>query len=135
LLSTAAFVSWGASTRTDDTELTTHMKSINTSMRKLRAALKDPKRADEASELILDMQTHALAAKALTPVKHGEVKEDERPQFIIDYRKGMHEMINGMFKMEVAVLEGRQDDATEEMKGLLKAKSPAHEKFQSETIK
>ncbi len=129
---TTAFVTSPAQDK-DDTELTKHMKVINTSMRKLRAALKNPERHAEALELVLSMQEHALASKKLEPELMATIKgEDEKKKFLIDYRKSMHEFINHMFTYEVAILEGDIDAAKAVHKKLLKGKSPAHKKFKIE---
>lgn len=126
LLSTAAFVS----SPREDSEIDQHMKAINKSSRQLRAMLKDPAKAEAALAVILSMQEHALKAKALNPKKLETIEGDEaRAKFTLEYRKGMHEFLNGMFEIEVALLGGDNEAAGETLKGLLKAKSPAHEKF------
>ena len=136
LLVTAAFAPIPTTSRVaDDTELAKHMKAINTSMRKLRAALKDPKRADEAVGLVLGMQDHALASKALDPMKLEDIEDSGKAEFVLNYRKEMHRWLNQMFEIEIAIMEGRLDDAKALLKTTLKEKAPAHKKFQKKKDK
>ena len=115
----------------EDSEMTTHMKAINKAIKTLRAAMRDPKRYGEALTKVLEMQTHALAAKALDPEMLAEIKgEAEKKQFTIDFRKKMHEFLGQMFDYEIAILEGDTAAAKALHKAMLKGKSPAHKKFQ-----
>ena len=134
-LSTTAFVlpeTDAVTVRYDDTELSAHMKSINKSMRKLRAMLKSESKAAEALETVLSMQEHALAAKGLDPMKAGDYEGDEdRAAFILKYRKGMHDFLNQMFDLETALLEGDMKAAMEVHRALCKTKSPSHKQFKA----
>lgn len=132
-LGSAAFVDRSTVQSTDeDTPLAEHMKAINKGLRALRAQVKDPARSDEYHASILALQSEAFAAKGLDPSKLAELPADEQSAFRVAYRKRMHEMLNTMFQLEVALLEGRNDDAQEAIKALNKSKSPAHKEFQVE---
>lgn len=127
----AAFV--GRQAQDEDTPMTTHMKAINTGLRTLRAQMKDlEKRGGEANANILALQAEALAAKGYDPAMLKDLPEAEQAAFRVAFRKRMHTMLNTMFELEIALLEGRADDAKAAAKALLKDKSPAHKKFKAD---
>jgi hypothetical protein len=130
LLSTAAFLPSPQGTAGEDTELTTHMKAINTATRKLRTSLKDPARNEESLASVLEVEQHIFAAKSLQPQRLQLVPEAERKQFLTEFRKDMIAFLGKTLELELAICEGKQDAAEEALKELLKLKNPAHKKFQ-----
>lgn len=131
LVSTSAFVSKSEILR-DDSELGQHMKVINKSMKKLRAMLKDDKKAAAAVSVVLEAQEHALAAKALDPLKAEGLEDAQAKQsFVVSYRKSMHDFINQMFVLEVALMEGDMELARATHKALMKTKNPSHKRYKS----
>ncbi|MCA8942298.1 MAG: hypothetical protein KDB80_07025 [Planctomycetes bacterium] len=132
VLGSTAFVDRSTVPTPDDTPLGQHMKAINKGLRALRAQVKDPARAEEYHASVLELQSEALAAKALDPMKLGELPAEEQGAFRVAYRKRMQAMIDKMFELEIALLEGRAEDAQGAIKELNKMKSPAHKEFQSD---
>ena len=119
----------------EDSELTSHMKIINKGYRKLRSTLRDAERNAESLEKIWEMESHALAAKSLEPDKFALTPEADRAAFMVGFRKTMTELIKAMLDLEVAVLDGDNDQAREILKNINKMKKPAHEKFKAEPDK
>ncbi len=113
----------------EDTELGKHMKAINTALKPMRKSLKDPAQNAKNLGKVLEMQTHALAAKALNPAMMAKMPEAEHAKFLIEYRVGMHEFLDVMFEMEIALMKNDNKAAQASYTKLKKTKSGAHKSF------
>ncbi len=115
-----------------DTVLSQNMKAVNKAYRVLRSSLKKPARDAESLEKLHEITVRVLAAKIEKPHMLPKVPEADRQQFLIDFRKVLIALIKLTLDIEVAVLEGRRDDARNLLKDLNRMKSPAHKKYRIE---
>jgi hypothetical protein len=129
----ASFLGTGsAHTRTQDkqdTKLAVHMKAINQAYRKLRSSLKDPERNAESLAQVLEIEQNAFAAKGLEPAQLVDVPQAERKAFLVEYRRTMVGLLKGILDLEVAVLEDKNEAASDLLKEINKMKLAAHKRF------
>ncbi len=113
-------------------ELEQTMRQINGAGKMLgRGITKDNR--DESLLQIDKMQHALLAAKAMTPDAVAGVAADKRDAFLADYRRTLLEALKVACDIEIAILDGKYEDAQELVKTQLNAiKKNGHDKFQVE---
>jgi len=114
----------------DTTPLEDEMNAANDALKKLKTQITDSSKNQSSLQLIQEMQKHFLTAKAMEPARMK--KETDKAKFLTEYRKAMVNLMSEMLKMEMAVVENKNEEAGAILKNLTKVKSDGHEKFQEE---
>ena len=108
------------------------MKVINKNMRALRKQVADASKNVESLTLLHEMQQKALEAKSFDPIKLAQQNGDgDKDKFRVEFRKGIHQFLGGMFDLEIALLSGDNKKANELYRALGKLKSPSHKQFKA----
>lgn len=116
----------------DHEELEEAMYGFKNHLKKLSRSL-TPEARDEALEHLTEMQRIAVESKGLAPSNLDEVPEDKRAAHRDDFRKEMLAMLDELVGIEVDVLDGRFEKASERVRGpLLDIRNRSHDKFQHE---
>jgi soluble cytochrome b562 len=115
-----------------DSPLEDEMIAANKALKTLKTQITDASKNASSLQLIGEMQKHFVAAKDMEPLRSKKVPEGERAKFLADYRKAMINLLSEMLKLESAVLDNKNDDASAILKNLTKIKSDGHDKFQEE---
>ena len=120
--------------RAEREESPTHaaMEELQSAMRKLRRMLRDPDQAPATIELLRAMQKNALITFDHSPEPPEGMPESEIEPFHVEYRRRILRLADEMCACELAVLEGRTEDARASFKQLTELKNEGHERFQIE---
>lgn len=113
----------------EDTQLALHMKDLNTTLRKLRGALRDPANNAESLVEIRRLQGVLLTSRIEKPLMIGQTPEAERAEFLVEFQKQMVELHRAMLDLELRVLESDNDAAQAQLKTINSMKSDAHKIF------
>ena len=112
-----------------DEILIENMKVIEDGMKALRKQLSKPEQYPAALALVVSMQESALTCKLIPPPMTIGLEQEERPAFVLSYRKDMIAMEEAMLALELALLEGDSEVVKERYKALRDLEEPAHERF------
>ncbi len=104
------------------------MKTINRTLRTVKAFLKDPK-GDIPFEAVSTILMHAVAARDQKPEMTADKKPEEQPAFLLAYRKGMREMIVRILDLEIALHAKDWAAATKLVDAMEEQKKASHEEF------
>lgn len=98
---------------TDDkkTELELRMDRMGKAYRKLKKQVADPTANASSLNLLSVMQGAAKEAIEFTPEKAADLPEDQRAQFIEDFKAGIKGMQDLFTKLGDALTAGKNDDA------------------------
>jgi soluble cytochrome b562 len=125
----AALAAAAIAPRAADDELAERMEVMNSAMRQLSKGI-HPETRTKSLERIDAFQRALLDAKRMTPPTAKDVEEAERAEFVAGFRAQLARVLAKSGELEIAVLEGRFDDANrivaEDMKRL---KDQGHEKY------
>ena len=112
-----------------DEILIDNMKVVEDGMKALRKQLSKPEQYPQALELVVSMQQAAMTCKLIPPPMTIGLPEEERPAFVLAYRKDMIAMQEAMLALELALLDGDTDAVKDRYKALRDLEEPAHERF------
>jgi len=128
------FVLPAATSRADEEEGPLHdaMETINTNFKLLRRQARRLDFDEQSIAWVVEMQAKAVEAMHLEPHKAEKLNGTEKQQFIIGYRKQMKLFIMELMDLEIALLEGRKEDASKHIDALATHKSDGHEKYTDE---
>ena len=108
------------------------MEDMDKPFRALRRQLRDASRNEESLEMLQGLQRLAATALREAPRRIEHVDEDDRPRFLLDYKRKMIEFYVAMLEAEEALLAGDNDKARAAYKKMGKLKREGHEAFQEE---
>ena len=125
-------IAWGASTpTTEGPDLHDLMKGVKKNLKVVGQSLQDPAADARALAALVEMETLLLASKAHDPSNLSEVPRDARDAHRSAYRADMARVLVETLNLEVALLEGRREDAVKILKESLYAMREAgHEAYQ-----
>lgn len=115
----------------DGPDLHDLMKGLKNNLRTVGKGLADP--AADASVLaaINEMEVLLLAAKGHKPSNLDEVPRDQRTAHTLAYRADIARTLIETLNLEIAVLEGRREEAVDIVRGKLKdMRDAGHEKYE-----
>ncbi|MBI5432771.1 MAG: hypothetical protein HZA52_08080 [Planctomycetes bacterium] len=116
-----------------DEQLEAAMSEMNAALKSLGRGGITADNRDAALEALSKFQREAVVAKALTPPMTAKIDEKQRPEFVVGYRKMLAEAIKLACDAEIAVLDGKFEDADEILKNkLMGLKKAGHDKYQEE---
>jgi len=117
----------------DETTLHDHMEAINEHLRAIMRGVSDPAQKGEMLKHVADLQKHLLGAKAHEAPGAAAQPESEREAYILGFRKALAEVLVEVSKLEIDIIDGRAEDATNRIRGpLIDLRNKAHEKYQVE---
>lgn len=109
-----------------DDVLEESMESMNGALKSLLKGGISAETKDKSLEAVVRMQTAIVAAKSAKP-------HDLNAEELLGYRKMMADLLATTAKLEVAILDGKFEDATKLAKDeLTRFKKEGHDKYQKE---
>lgn len=115
------------------TNLSLQMSEMNLAMRRLRKLIKRPDRQKEALRVILNVQTHALHAKGLTPSSIVAMPPEQASEALLDYRNRMIQLLETLLKLEKNVLASDTSAAEQTYSDIWALADDGHKKFRPES--
>ncbi|MCY2958768.1 MAG: cytochrome b562 [Planctomycetota bacterium] len=106
------------------------MQALQAGVKGLDKAL-EKKEVDKALGLVVGMQKAAHEAKLGTPEKAGEITDEkEKAKFLTGYRLKLIELERGLLDVEVALVEGKVDEAKKALEAKVKpVKKAGHDVY------
>ncbi len=115
-----------------ETAMEAQMDTMKKHMRSLRRLLRSPEGAAKAMPLISEMQSAAWVSKQEVPLMAQTVNDDDKAEFLRDFRLAMIRTERTLLDLEGAVLEGDLEEA-QRLHQLLKGhRESGHEQFTAE---
>ena len=102
------------------------MEQLASTFRKLRRQISKPEENESTLKLIAQMQTAAVKAKSLIPLKVSELAAEKQPEALKRYRVGLVDLLTNLLAAEKAILESRNGDAVNSLKKLDVIKNEGH---------
>ena len=94
----------------------------------MRRAVRDPEQAETALELLSRMQLIVIHAKVKSPPLDG-IPAEQAAADVQAFRLRMLQLLSHLLEAERAVLQGRAEDAFEQVKKMMVVKREGHKKF------
>ena len=110
--------------------IVSHMKALNSNLRRLRRQVRDPDNREASLELLVEIKKHAVAAQKEEPLKTPDLPETDREAFLKAFRDLMDEVIETIEQAEAALKDGRDDEAQGLVRKIYGFKSDGHKRFQ-----
>ena len=131
----AVSIAWAVATplavTADGPDLHDLMKGIKKNLKVVGAGLSDPAADASVLDALAEMEVLLLAAKGHEPSNLDEVPRAERAAHTAAYRADMARALMETLQLEIAVLEGRRDEAVDIARGSLKdMRDAGHEKYE-----
>ena len=125
---------WSVATpRGEDSRLYELMEGIKGNLKTVVGSVKDPKMEAKALEALAEMEAGLLAAKAEQPTNLSDFRGEARVAHLAAYRADMARALIKVLEVEVAMLEGRREEAfamaVKDLHGMRKA---GHGKYQGD---
>ena len=106
------------------------MDALQSNVKKLRRALKDPQKKDECIKLIQDAQTAAIGSIQHAPPAPKDLAADKHAGWTIGFKRKMLGLADVLLQLELAVSEGRTEDAGKLLGTAFEMKSDGHDVYQ-----
>ena len=137
LFAVAAVFAQPLSSPTDDeggehSEMHERMEAIEDHLRFLRRSLRKPEQDAESLEKIVATQMELLICKGLDPERAAAIPEADRAEFLRGYKKEMIVALQGMLKLEQAILDGDHEAAKEIFKDVKRVEKSGHAAYRDE---
>ena len=125
---------WAAVARADEDEppIVKQMEMINDGYKTLRRAARSGSYDEESLAEIAKMQQAAVTAKGLEPPMLKKVPADKKKAFLAGYHKTMAKLIMQLAEIEIALIDGKTEDATKGIENLALIKKEGHDNFVEE---
>lgn len=108
------------------------MKTMNRSLRQLRAVIGDASKKDDALRLVGDMQRGCLAAKS-QPVPHdvleGAKDEAAKSKLAGEFRHELIDLMRHLLDLEMLIDAGKTEEAGAKLTEIVKLRDHAHEEM------
>ncbi len=112
-----------------DTPLAKAMDELGDAVKALKKTVKDPAKKEESIKLIDKAYQASVTSKIHLPNMMAKVPEADKQKTIDGYRKMMAQTIAELAKLEMQVLDGKTEEASETMKQLKVLEDEGHEKY------
>ncbi len=112
--------------------LADRMGIVNDNYKSLRRQARTKAFDAESIKLIEQMVLESVKAMHMEPPMAAKVPADKKEQFLLDYRKSMANMLNELLKLEITILEKKNDAAATMIENLSNIKKEGHDKFVEE---
>jgi soluble cytochrome b562 len=116
------------------TPLEEQMNTMKAAFRSLKAAMEAPVDADKGKYVASadELKSAAVKAKEFDPKKLGEIPENDRGQFLADYRQSIDNLVGLIDQLKTQLAAGDWDAARAQIRLINRAQGDGHEKFRSE---
>jgi soluble cytochrome b562 len=128
-LAAAMAFSFVPQVRADDTPLAKAMDEMGDHYKALKKIIKDPAKNAESLALVDKSIAAAVISKAHMPKVIEKAPEAEKAKLIAGYRKAMAEVIAAYCKLEIELVEGKNEQAAETLKTLKDLEEKGHEVY------
>jgi hypothetical protein len=108
---------------------------MNAAFRRLRRQGADATKNADSLKQVNALREAALASAKLEPARAASIPEAKRKQWIADYQTRMHETIETIGQLEVALKENRNDDAVKLIQLLNSQQRDGHKEYRVEEKK
>jgi len=116
----------------EDPPIIKHMEEINSGYKSLRREARRLSFNEESIATVINMQEHALKAMHV-PFKMAEkVSGDAKKKMIAGYKKVQGQLVIELINLEIALEEGRKEDAKALVEKLGALKKEGHDKYVEE---
>ena len=117
-----------------DTPLESNMDKMKSAFRSLRADLQSPVDSDKNKYLALveKLRVASVAAKDLDPQRTASIPQDNREDFLRQYRQEMDDLIALIDGLKKQISGSAWDAAREQIKLITQAQKDGHKEFRSE---
>jgi soluble cytochrome b562 len=117
-----------------DTPLEEQMNTMKDAFRSIKAAMEAPVDADKDKYVASAdaLKSAAVKAKGFDPQKLAEIPENERDQFLADYRQAIDNLVGLIDQLKTQLAAGDWDAARAQFRLIFRAQGAGHEKFRSE---
>jgi soluble cytochrome b562 len=116
----------------DDSPVAKEMKKINDGYKALRRSARSGTYDDDSLTEIVKMQQAAITAKMLEPPMLKKIPADKKKAFLAGYHKTMAKLIIQMAQIEIALIDGKTEDATKGIENLALIKKEGHDNYTEE---
>jgi len=116
----------------EESPLALAMDELQAGQRRLRKLVSDPAQKDECVQVVRNMQRNAIDALSLAPAAPETLAGSAADAYRIGYKKKIVQLVDELLSLELAVIEGRTDDATGHYKALGAHKKEGHDTYQAE---
>lgn len=107
------------------------MDGLKDGMRALSKSLKDPAQNEASLKTLHEMQEQCMLAKLEKPDLE-KIEENKRREHIAGFRADMSRLLVGLCEMEIAVLEGKNEEAAAMIRSkLVPMRNQGHGKYQT----
>lgn len=113
----------------DEGPLAEAMEDIKHNMRALRKTLGDPEKAEEGMQHATGMRNAALQALPHCPEAPQGLSKAEQVKWRVGFQRKLLAVCDGTLRLELALAEGRQEDAKEIYKDLGGIKKEGHDTY------
>lgn len=113
-------------------QLEQSMRQINSSVKALTRGITADNR-DESLAQIVRIEQAVISAKTATPDSASAIDAAKQPAFFAEFRKSLVEVLKVACDVEIAILDGKYEAATELVRSQFNAmKKRGHEKFKDD---
>ncbi len=129
----AAGVGWAHADESDGPlGLVDHMEVMQDHLRKLKQQITDPRQNPTSAQLAGDMVLSAVLSKQLDPPMARTLASEQRPAFLLAYRKKMNELAQVLLRLEAALLDNDNAAAQKHLEDALQLRFKGHRQFRQE---
>ncbi|TDJ78026.1 MAG: hypothetical protein E2O39_01650 [Planctomycetota bacterium] len=132
LVATAAspFIATAAAQDDEETPLGEQMEELQSGLRRLRKLVTKPDEKEATLEILRAMQGHGIQAFALGPEPPETLPAAEHAEWSVNFRRQILKVVDQLLVVELAVSEGRTEDAKSAYKELGQLKNAGHDTYQ-----
>jgi soluble cytochrome b562 len=113
----------------EETQLATSMEEMEDAIRSLRKSLRSAEQSSTSLSNLLVLQKAVTTAKIQTPAMTESLPAEERPAFVLGFRKEMINMSRMLLDLEEFVLDGKLEEAGELFKKIRRLEDGGHERY------
>lgn len=126
------FIAPAAAQDDEITPLGERMEELQSGLRRLRKMIAKPDDKEATLEILRSMEAHGLEAFALGPEPPATLAADKHAEWSVDFRRQVLKVVDQLLVVELAVSEGRTEDAKNAYKMLAQLKNAGHDKYQAD---
>lgn len=128
-----SYVSLPAAEEGDEPPLHKYMEQVNEGYKLLRRSARKATYGEEELKAVGSMITNAAMAMHETPPMAEKVTDaDAKKKMVIGYKKVMAKLITDLMNLEIAMLEGKAEDAGKLIENLAVIKKEGHDNYVEE---
>jgi soluble cytochrome b562 len=107
------------------------MEGLKDGLKAVSKSIKDPAQNEATLKTLHTMQGHAMSAKTEKPANLEEIEEAKRAEHTAMFRADLSRLLKELCDMEIAVLEGKNEEAAALIRAkLVPTRNAGHGKYQ-----